>query len=45
MQNEASMEELDDKALRLRVARKLKSKSFKALAKRIDRLVGDCKKN
>lgn len=41
MKNEYALEELDDNALRFEIALKLKSKSFIALAKRIDTLIRD----
>lgn len=41
LKDEDGIEELDDMSLRLKIAQKLKSSSFKAFVKRVDKLVGD----
>lgn len=41
MKNDDDIEELDDMSLRLKIAQRLKSRSFRAFVKRVDKLVGD----
>lgn len=41
MNNDDGIEELDDMSLRLKIAQRLKSRSFRAFVKRVDKLVGD----
>ncbi|QWU87052.1 hypothetical protein CA3LBN_001270 [Candidozyma haemuli] len=41
MKDEDGIEELDDMSLKLKIAQKLKSSSFRAFVKRVDKLVGD----
>lgn len=41
MKDDDGIEELDDLTLKLKIAQKLKSSSFRAFVKRVDKLVGE----